>query len=545
MINLHLLWVTKTYRFGISQFQEFTTSKDLVIIYSPWTILRFEYGSSIQIHTCFIHNLEGVDLLLGSRGSNLYTISLDDMMKSSLIFLLSKASKIKYWLWQRHLSHLNFGTINQLAKEGLFKGKISSGLVPNSAPITSSNPPTKKDFDILFQPMFDQYFQPSPSAVSPTISAATLPQDTSGATYSISIDQDAPSPNTSPNTKTISTPTKMLIYAESSSSWIVNTSNMHTFQQPHSHISRWTKDHPLVTIIGNPSKLVSTRRQLATDAIWCYFHAFLTKVEPKNYREAMKESSWIKAMQEEIHEFKRLQLVARGYRQEEGIDYEDSFAPVARKEAIRIFIVDPTLFTRKEGKHINLVQIYVDDIIFASINPIFCDKFVKEMSTHFKMSMMGKMSFFLGKQVSQNPRGIFINQSKYTLEMLKKYGLENSDVVGIPTVERSKLYEDPQGTLVDPTCYRSMVGSLMYLIASRLDLMFVVCMCVRYQAKATKKHLTAVKRIFRYLKGTINMGLWYPKDTGFDLTAFVDSDYAGCQDQEKVLREVHSFWEKS
>ncbi|GKC76859.1 retrovirus-related pol polyprotein from transposon TNT 1-94 [Tanacetum coccineum] len=118
-------------------------------------------------------------------------------------------------------------------------------------------------------------------------------------------------------------------------------------------------------------------------------------------------------------------------------------------------VVDPTLFTRKEGNDLILVQIYVDDIIFASTNPIFCDQFANEMSTRFKMSMMGKISFFLGLQISQNPRGIFINQSKYALEMLKKYGLENSDVVDTPMVERSKLDEDPQGNPFYVTHYQT------------------------------------------------------------------------------------------
>ncbi|GJR76163.1 retrovirus-related pol polyprotein from transposon TNT 1-94 [Tanacetum coccineum] len=123
------------------------------------------------------------------------------------------------------------------------------------------------------------------------------------------------------------------------------------------------------------------------------------------------------------------------------------------------------------------------------------------------------------------PRSIFIHQSKYALEMLKKYGLDQCDPVDIPMVESLKLDEDPNGTLVDPTRYQGMVGSLMYLTASRPDLVFSVCMCARYQAKPTEKYLTAVKRVFRYLKGTINMGLWYPKDIEFDLTAFANANH--------------------
>ncbi|GKC95608.1 uncharacterized mitochondrial protein-like protein [Tanacetum coccineum] len=167
------------------------------------------------------------------------------------------------------------------------------------------------------------------------------------------------------------------------------------------------------------------------------------------------------------------------------------------------------------------------------------------MSKRFKMSMMGQMSFFLGLQISQSPRGIFINQSKYALEMLKKYGLDQCDSVDIPMVKRLKLDKDPNGTLVDPTRYRGMVGSLMYLTASRPDLVFVVCMCARYQANPTEKHLTAIKRVFRYLEGTINMGLWYPKDIGFDLTAFADANHVGCQDSRKSTSGSAQFWVKS
>ncbi|GJZ22847.1 retrovirus-related pol polyprotein from transposon TNT 1-94 [Tanacetum coccineum] len=308
----------------------------------------------------------------------------------------------------------------------------------------------------------------------------------------------------------------------------------------------------------------------------------------------------------------KARLVAKGYRQEEGLDFEESFAHVARLEAIRIFlanatsknmtvyqmdvkttflngklkeevyvsqpegfvdpdrphhvyrlkkalyglkqaprawydtfskfllaqgfskgVVDPTLFIRTTDKHTLHVQIYVDDIIFASTDPRDCDHFSNEMSSKFQMSMMGQISFFLGLQISQNPRGIFINQSKYANEILKKFDLHKSDPVDTPMVERTKLDEDLSGIPVDQTQYRSMIGSLMYLTASRPDLVFAVCMCARYQSKPTKKHLEAVKRVFRYLQGSINMGLWYPKDTAMALTAYADADHAGCQDTRR------------
>ncbi|GJU53300.1 retrovirus-related pol polyprotein from transposon TNT 1-94 [Tanacetum coccineum] len=195
--------------------------------------------------------------------------------------------------------------------------------------------------------------------------------------------------------------------------------------------------------------------------------------------------------------------------------------------------VDPTLFTRHAGNDILQVQIYVDDIIFASTNTAMCDEFANQMTSKFKMSMMGQMSFFLGLQISQSPRGIFINQSKYASEIVKKYGLNTTDSVDTPMIETKKLDEDLQGKPVDATLYRGMIGSLMYLTASRPDLNYVVCLCARYQAKPTEKHLQAVKRIFRYLNGTINMGLWYSKDTDMSLTAYADADHAGCQDTRR------------
>ncbi|GJV28175.1 retrovirus-related pol polyprotein from transposon TNT 1-94 [Tanacetum coccineum] len=144
----------------------------------------------------------------------------------------------------------------------------------------------------------------------------------------------------------------------------------------------------------------------------------------------------------------------------------------------------------------------------------------------------GELKFFLGIQIHQSPRGIFINQAKYAQEILKKHGMTSCESIGTPMATKH-LDADLSGTPIDQMKYHSMVGTLMYLTASRPDIVHATCYYARYQVKPTEKHLTAVKRIFRYLKDTINMGLWYPKDTGFELTAFSDSDHAGCLDTRK------------
>ncbi|GKA16585.1 retrovirus-related pol polyprotein from transposon TNT 1-94 [Tanacetum coccineum] len=195
--------------------------------------------------------------------------------------------------------------------------------------------------------------------------------------------------------------------------------------------------------------------------------------------------------------------------------------------------IDPTLFITKHGEDILLVQIYVDDIIFGSTNPKLSKRFEKLMHNKFEMSMMGELKFFLGIQIHQSPCGIFISKAKYAQEILIKHGMTSCDSIGTPMATKH-LDANLSGILVDQTKYRSMVGALMYLTASRPDIVHATCYCARYQAKPTEKHLTAVKRIFWYLKNTINMGLWYPKDTGFELTAFSDSDHAGCLDSRKI-----------
>ncbi|GJR39710.1 integrase, catalytic region, zinc finger, CCHC-type containing protein [Tanacetum coccineum] len=372
-------------------------------------------------NTCFIRNLEGVDLLSGSRDTNLYIISLDDMLKTSLICLLSKASKTKSWLWHRRLSHLNFGTLNKLAKDGLARGiprlkfqkdHLCSACALGKSKKSSDQPKSedtnqeklyllhmdlcgpmrvasingKDDWDHLFQPMFDEYFNPPSIVVTPVQDAAALRAVVlADSPMSTSIDQDAPStsiPSTqeqehsptisqgfekSPKTPIFrDDPLYESLHEESTSQG--SSYNMRQTHTSFEHLGRWTKDHPIANIIGNPFCSVFTRKQLQTDDMWCYFEAFLTSVEPKNFKQAMTEPSWIDAMQEEIHEFQRLEvwelvpcpdkvilikqkwiykvktdefgrvlqnkarLVAQGFRQEKGIDFEESFAPVARIE---------------------------------------------------------------------------------------------------------------------------------------------------------------------------------------------------------------------
>nr|GFA16586.1 retrovirus-related Pol polyprotein from transposon TNT 1-94 [Tanacetum cinerariifolium] len=631
-------------------------------------------------HTCFIRNLDGVDLLTGSRGNNCYTLSLQDMMASSPIYLLSKESKTKSWLWHHRLSHLNFDAINHLARQGLVRGilklKFEKDHLYSACAMGKSTKKTHKpksedtnqeklyllhmdlcgpmhvesvngkkyilvivddysrltwvrlkvpvcriqtdngtefvnqtlcdfyeevgisyetsiasstqqnrvierrnrtlieagrtinDWDLLFQPMFDELLNPPPSVVNqaPEVIAPiaeVIPlvyADSTGSPSSTMVDQDAPSSSKTHTTTEI----QSLVIPQDAGDDNLDMEVAHIGNDPF----KWTKDHPLNNIIGQLSRPVSTRLQLHEKALFCYYDAFLTSVEPKTYNEALTQSCWIEAMQEELNEFERLEvwelvpqpdqvmvitlkwiykvkpdelggilknkarLVARGYRQEEGIDFEESFAPVARLEAIRIFFayaahmnmvvyqmdvktaflngnlreevyvshpdgfvdpdnrnhvyklkkalyglkqaprawydmlssfllsqdfskgsVDPTLFIRRNGTELLLVKIYVDNIIFAASTLELCDLFANLMCSKFKMSMMGKISFFLGLQISQSPRGIFINQSKYALESLKKYGFESCDPLDTPMVEKSNLDEDKKGKAVDPSHY--------------------------------------------------------------------------------------------
>nr|GEY61543.1 hypothetical protein [Tanacetum cinerariifolium] len=327
-----------------------------------------------------------------------------------------------------------------------------------SSPSTSYVPPSRNDWDLLFQPIFDELLNPpssvvnqAPEVIAPIVEVnPPVPTDSTSSPSLTTVDQDAHSLTHMGNDPLFGIHIQEVTSMQSSSTASPQSIVQTNHPIPH-HNNKWMKVHPLNNIIGQLSRPVSTWLQLHEQVLFCYYDAFLTSVEPKTYKEALTQSCWIEAMQEELNEFERLEnkarLVARGYHQEKGIDFEESFALVARLEAIRIFLA---YAARK-----NMVVYQMD------------------------MSMMGKISFFLGLQISQSPRGIFINQYKYALESLKKYVFESCDPVDTLIVKKSKLDEDKKGKAIDPSHYHGMIGTLLYLTANRTALQFAICMCSR------------------------------------------------------------------
>jgi hypothetical protein len=229
-------------------------------------------------------------------------------------------------------------------------------------------------------------------------------------------------------------------------------------------------------------------------------------------------------------------------------------APRAWYECLRDFLVangykvgkaDPTLFTKTLENDLFVCQIYVDDIIFGSTNESICEEFSRIMRQKFEMSMMGELKYFLGFQVKQLQEGTFISQTKYIQDILNKFGMKNDKPIKTPMGTNGHLDLDMGGKSVDQKVYRSMIGSLLYLCASRPDIMLSVCMCARFQADPKEAHLTVVKRILRYLVYTPKFGLWYPRGSTFDLIGYSDADWAGCKINRKSTSGTCQFLGRS
>ncbi|GKB43295.1 putative ribonuclease H-like domain-containing protein [Tanacetum coccineum] len=340
------------------------------------------------------------------------------------------------------------------------------------------------------------------------------------------------------------------------------------------------KDHPKGQILGDPKSLVQTRGKIQKASL---------VQQALTISQALEDESWVKEMQKELLQFKlqkvwilidfpfgkkaigtkwvfrnkrdersivvknKSRLVAQGFPvyqmdvksaflygniKEEVYVYQppgfvdprawyETLSSFLLKNGFRRGTIDKTLFIKKNKSDVMLVQVYVDDIIFGSTTQSMCTEFEDCMHKRFQMSSMGELTFFLGLQVKQQPDGIIISQDKYVADILKKFDFCSIKTATTPIESNKPLVKDKDGVDVDVHVYRSMIGSLMYLTASRPNIMFAVCVCTRFQVTPKALHLNAVKRIIRYLKHQPKLGLWYPRDSPFELEAFSDSDYGG------------------
>ncbi|GJU43245.1 putative ribonuclease H-like domain-containing protein [Tanacetum coccineum] len=334
--------------------------------------------------------------------------------------------------------------------------------------------------------------------------------------------------------------------------------------------TRIHKDHPKDQIIGDINSATQTRRMTKItkehamvsyikrqrrtnhkDYQNCLFACFLSQIEPKKVIQALTDPSWIEAMQEELLQFKlqkvwtlvdlpkgkraigtkwvyrnkkdergivvrnKARLVAQGYTQEEGIDYDEVFAPVARIEAIRLFLAYASfmgLIVYQMDVKSAFLYGTIEEEVYVCQPPGFEDPQFPDKVYKVEKALYG---------LHQAPRAC---QDKYVADILKKFGFVTIKTASSLSETKKTLLKDEEAEDVDVHLYRSMIGSLMYLTASRPDIMFDVCACARFQVTPKVSHLNAMKRIFRYLKCQPKLGLWYPRDSPFDLEDFSDNE---------------------
>nr|GEU69513.1 hypothetical protein [Tanacetum cinerariifolium] len=448
--------------------------------------------------------------------------------------------------------------------QSMTSGQISSGLDLTYAPSTiTTQQPTEGELDLLFEAMYDDYIGDQPSATLRTVTAAQVQQVRHTSTTSTSIVDTAPMPTNSSSQATICPNTSQDVDG-------LNTQQQQVQQQgnqaslqpeivvdnvPNAMFDANTFVNPFATssikqVIVEPSRPVLTRNQLQTDGDMCMYTLTISTIEPKNVKEAMTDPVWIESMQEELLRFKRMdvwvlvpapddispltlkwifknknheentviqnksRLVVRGYRQEEGLDFKESFSPVARMEAIRIFLAYATY------KSFTVLQM--------NVKTAFLHGTLKE-----------------DVYVCQPEGFIDANHPSHIYKLNKAlYGLKQAPRAWYDELLTFLLPNHFFKGTIDPTLFiRRFDDDILVVQVYVDDIIFGsthprpdivhACLCARYQAKPTEKHLKEVKRIFYYLRGTINTGLWYTKDSSFELTGFSDADYAGCKDTFK------------
>ncbi|GJV04746.1 retrovirus-related pol polyprotein from transposon TNT 1-94 [Tanacetum coccineum] len=459
---------------------------------------------------------------------------------------MAKASPTQAWLWHRRLSHLNFNTINLLFKKDIVNGlpklkyvkdqlcpsyeieleiqdhnnePSSSKLVPNVVPLADMTDTSLQELDLLFSHMYEEYFTAGNQSVSKSsaLSDNLQQQDTQ------------PTLNVQPTLEPTTPPTN------------VNAEENNIDQAADTQFQPYEFINPFCTsvqeVAESSSRNIDTSnmhiRKLTTDPEMCMFALIMRTAEPTNIKEEMVDHAWINAMQEELHQFDKLKVWKL---------VDNPFG--------KIVINLKWLWKNKKDED-NTEEVYVNQpdgfVDFDHLEKVYRLKkalyglkqppraWYNELSTFLMSKGFTKGTIDPTLFMLRYGEDILLVQiyAKYALEILKKHRMDKCDNIGTPMATKPKLDADLSGTPIDQTRYHSMIGSLMYLTSSRPDIVQVVCYCARYQARPTEKHLKEVKIIFRYLKVTINMRLWYPKDSGFELTAFSDADHAGCLDTRK------------
>nr|GEX18753.1 integrase, catalytic region, zinc finger, CCHC-type, peptidase aspartic, catalytic [Tanacetum cinerariifolium] len=358
--------------------------------------------------------------------------------------------------------------------QSMTSGQINSELELTYAPSTiTPQRPSERNLDILFEPLHNEFLGGRPAEAPRAIHAAPVVQNLQAPTAFMSFQDSSPLPTNSSNTP-------VSLHNDDA------TSQQHAQQQRNltpsltasaaDNVSNARFEGELfVNPFGTPSteSVVSSTQYVDPSNMHTFYQSFL---EPKTIKEALTDPAWIESMQEERHQFIRLDVW-------ELIPSPDGIKPLTLK----------WLFKNKHDKEYTVIRNKTRLVV----------------------------------------RGYRQEEVQNMHETLKKYGLNTFDIVGTPMDVKDKLDLDQIGTSVDATKYRSMIGALMYPTSSRPDIVHATCGCSRYQAHLTVKHLKEVKRIFCYLRGTVNMGLWYTKDSGFELTGFSYADYAGCKDTFK------------